>query len=73
MSDFREYQRLLERYQQALDQMNWADQLHEDQAAAEFSAAFTALDTYIQEQKILLGLPIHASRSGGDKNTVHIL
>jgi hypothetical protein len=54
---FSEFQRLIARYQLAWDQWDWADPLHQEQANAELTAAVIALNTFIQEQKGLQGIP----------------
>ncbi len=50
-----EFERLLAAYQIALERWNWADDLHQEQANAELTAAIIAVNTYIQEQKDLRG------------------
>lgn len=57
VDNFSEFERLLARYQLAWEQWDWADTLHQEQANAELTAAVTALNTYIQEQKGLRGIP----------------
>ncbi len=61
MDYFGEFQQLIARYQLALDQWNWADSIHQEQANAELTAAVIALNTFIQEQKIMQGIAAQSS------------